>query len=324
MAAAAFLVAYEDAARGSPVWVEDPATRRRLLAPSSPRQGLLRDQLRGRQPARMDRDSGAGRYLRCWNRRRRSDGTQAKIAAQRGCTVPRGPRREARSRRSCAPTTPIRSRCSGRMQTAAANGKSAPCCRRRPWSTVVDAATARRSLRPMAARHAAGFFVARVPGRAAPGYRLRVRRGSTATTTRTIPIAFGPILGDDDLSAREVGNDALPACSARTGAKPEGVAGFRFAVWAPNARRVSVVGDFNDWDGRAPSDAAAPRHGVWELFVPGIAGRRSATSSRSRAPTARCCRSRPIRSPSRPSSRPRPHPSLHGCQSLPLDATTTG
>jgi 1,4-alpha-glucan branching enzyme len=47
------------------------------------------------------------------------------------------------------------------------------------------------------------------------------------------------------------------------------VAGVRFAVWAPNARRVSVVGDFNNWDGRrhAMRNRTA---GVWELFIPGL------------------------------------------------------
>ncbi|MGC3985839.1 MAG: 1,4-alpha-glucan branching protein GlgB [Pseudorhodoferax sp.] len=49
-----------------------------------------------------------------------------------------------------------------------------------------------------------------------------------------------------------------------------GVAGTRFAVWAPNARRVSVVGDFNAWDGRVHPMRARPGAGVWEAFVPGV------------------------------------------------------
>ena len=50
----------------------------------------------------------------------------------------------------------------------------------------------------------------------------------------------------------------------------EGVAGTRFAVWAPNARRVSVVGDFNAWDGRVHPMRLRPGAGVWEAFVPAV------------------------------------------------------
>ncbi|ASJ72531.1 1,4-alpha-glucan branching protein GlgB [Granulosicoccus antarcticus] len=49
-----------------------------------------------------------------------------------------------------------------------------------------------------------------------------------------------------------------------------GVAGVQFAVWAPNARRVSVVGDFNDWDGRRHVMRAHPGSGVWDIFIPGV------------------------------------------------------
>ena len=51
----------------------------------------------------------------------------------------------------------------------------------------------------------------------------------------------------------------------------EGVAGVEFAVWAPNARRVSVVGQFNNWDGRRHLMRRFSSSGVWELFVPGMA-----------------------------------------------------
>jgi len=50
-----------------------------------------------------------------------------------------------------------------------------------------------------------------------------------------------------------------------------GVRGVRFSVWAPNARRVSVVGDFNNWDARRHVMRSHPQHGVWELFVPAVA-----------------------------------------------------
>jgi 1,4-alpha-glucan branching enzyme len=47
-----------------------------------------------------------------------------------------------------------------------------------------------------------------------------------------------------------------------------GVSGTRFAVWAPNASRVSVVGDFNNWDGRINVMRLHPSNGIWEIFVP--------------------------------------------------------
>src|SRR3712207_3751376 len=59
----------------------------------------------------------------------------------------------------------------------------------------------------------------------------------------------------------------------RLGAHPrtvDGVAGVAFAVWAPNARRVSVVGDFNNWDGRLFPMRMLGGSGVWELFVPDV------------------------------------------------------
>ncbi len=71
--------------------------------------------------------------------------------------------------------------------------------------------------------------------------------------------------------------------------------GVVFSVWAPNARRVSVVGDFNSWDGRRHPMRLRHSAGVWELFVPRL-GPASATSSRSPARTARSCK-RPIRWP---------------------------
>src|SRR5439155_668309 len=49
---------------------------------------------------------------------------------------------------------------------------------------------------------------------------------------------------------------------------PDGAA---VAVWAPSARRVSVVGDFNDWDGRSHPMRLHPANGIWEIFVPGLA-----------------------------------------------------
>ena len=84
------------------------------------------------------------------------------------------------------------------------------------------------------------------------------------------PYRFGPILGDVDVYLIAEGThlrlwDVLGSHPRTIG----GVDGVVFAVWAPNARRVSVVGDFNDWDGRRHLMRKRVECGVWEIFVPG-------------------------------------------------------
>jgi 1,4-alpha-glucan branching enzyme len=68
----------------------------------------------------------------------------------------------------------------------------------------------------------------------------------------------------------------------------KGVDGVHFAVWAPNAQRVSVVGDFNDWDGRRHPMRLRQDTGIWEIFVPDIGP--GALQIRDRRPAAACCR----------------------------------
>ena len=83
------------------------------------------------------------------------------------------------------------------------------------------------------------------------------------------PYRFPPQLGDLDLHL--FGEGRHWHAGRFLGAHPheaEGVAGFRFAVWAPNAQRVSVVGDFNAWDGRVHPMRVRGGSGVWELFIP--------------------------------------------------------
>ncbi|WP_414649242.1 1,4-alpha-glucan branching protein GlgB [Dyella sp.] len=102
-------------------------------------------------------------------------------------------------------------------------------------------------------------------------YRLRVH-WPQAVQELVDPYAFGTLLADEDLAQLAGGHH--PKLYRVLGAQPmkvDEVAGVRFAVWAPNARRVSVIGDFNQWDGRRhPMRLRAPA-GVWELFVPGLA-----------------------------------------------------
>ncbi len=101
-------------------------------------------------------------------------------------------------------------------------------------------------------------------------YRLRAENAGGAWEFFD-PYAFGPVLGQlDDHLFVEGTHEKL---YDRFGAHPtthEGVAGVHFAVWAPNADRVSVVGDWNDWDGRRHAMRKRLESGVWEIFAPGL------------------------------------------------------
>jgi 1,4-alpha-glucan branching enzyme len=102
-------------------------------------------------------------------------------------------------------------------------------------------------------------------------YRLRFTFADGETWEREDPYRFGPTIGEVDLHLIAEGTherlyDVL-------GAHPrshQGVKGVSFAVWAPNARSVRIVGDFDRWDGRLLPLRSMGASGVWELFVPGI------------------------------------------------------
>ncbi len=117
--------------------------------------------------------------------------------------------------------------------------------------------------------HRDGFFVAKIPDRKeAFRYRLRVSSGGAQHEFYDI-YSFPPVLGEIDIHLLAEGNHL--ASYRKLGAHPlvhEGVEGVAFAVWAPNAHRVSVVGDFNGWDGRRTPMRNVS--GFWELFVPGL------------------------------------------------------
>ena len=109
----------------------------------------------------------------------------------------------------------------------------------------------------------------------APGYRLRITwpaaDGTTTVQETDDPYAFGPLLGELDLHLIAEGrHHELGESLGGRIATVQGVDGARFAVWAPNAQRVSVVGDFNGWDGRRHPMRRRIEGGVWELFVPQV------------------------------------------------------
>ena len=119
--------------------------------------------------------------------------------------------------------------------------------------------------------HQQGFYAGVVAhGAGAPAYKLRLRRGAHRWEVHD-PYRFPPYLGELDTHLLAEGSHQR--LYERLGAHPvvvDGVAGVVFAVWAPNARRVSVVGDFNAWDGRRHPMRRRVEAGVWELFLPGV------------------------------------------------------
>ncbi|MEO1471408.1 MAG: 1,4-alpha-glucan branching protein GlgB [Pseudomonadota bacterium] len=109
-------------------------------------------------------------------------------------------------------------------------------------------------------------------GAVRPGaYTLRARRGSERWETGD-PYRFGPVLGELDEHLLAEGSH-LELWQV-LGAHPmvhEGTEGTHFALWAPNAKRVSVVGDMNHWNGRAHPMRSRGSTGIWEIFLPGVA-----------------------------------------------------
>jgi 1,4-alpha-glucan branching enzyme len=116
------------------------------------------------------------------------------------------------------------------------------------------------------------LFGAFLPGATVPfRYRLRFRFADGAVWEREDPYRFLPTIGDVDLHLFNEGTHRklweMLGAHART---LDGVQGVGFAIWAPNARRVSVVGDFSAWDGRVYPMRAMGSSGVFELFLPDL------------------------------------------------------
>ncbi len=119
---------------------------------------------------------------------------------------------------------------------------------------------------------AAGFFAGYMPGYSERfPYRLRLAFPDGSTAEEEDPYRFWTWLGELDVYL--FGEGTHLETYRKFGAHPtemDGVAGVAFAVWAPNAQRVSVVGDFNGWDGRRHPMRYHPGPGVWDIFIPHV------------------------------------------------------
>jgi 1,4-alpha-glucan branching enzyme len=115
-----------------------------------------------------------------------------------------------------------------------------------------------------------GLFAGVIAARGRFPYRLLVVSDGVEQSIED-PYSFPPILGEMDVYLIAEGRHLR--LDEKLGAHPmsmQGVGGVGFAVWAPNAARVSLVGDFNDWDGRRHPMRRRAECGVWEIFVPGL------------------------------------------------------
>ena len=142
-----------------------------------------------------------------------------------------------------------------------------------PGAAQVEAWTVdgSRQLTVLDPRHGDGFFEGPYPANASTDYRLHATWADGSQSTLDDPYRFPPVLGDLDVWLMGEGTHLRPF--EVLGAQPRqmlGVSGVSFAVWAPNASRVSVVGDFNFWDGRRHPMRLRRECGVWEIFLPGL------------------------------------------------------
>ncbi|MDX6639678.1 MAG: 1,4-alpha-glucan branching enzyme [Solirubrobacteraceae bacterium] len=117
-----------------------------------------------------------------------------------------------------------------------------------------------------------GMFEAVVKGARMPlRYELEIEYPDGNTFTMRDPYSFEPTIGDLDLHL--AGEGRHEELYERLGAhvrEIDGATGVAFAVWAPSAASVAVVGEFNSWDGRLHPMRGLGSSGIWELFVPGV------------------------------------------------------
>ena len=129
---------------------------------------------------------------------------------------------------------------------------------------------------PMVKEDEAGYFAALLPGEKIPAYTLRVQHRDGHIEGYVDPYAFEPYISKEDGEKFSQGihytiYEKLGAhILTRKSLGNMEVTGTHFAVWAPNAMRVSVVGNFNNWDGRRHQMQRLGDSGIFEIFIPGV------------------------------------------------------
>ena len=155
----------------------------------------------------------------------------------------------------------------------------------RPDAEKIELLSGKRKPQPLVRIHDAGLFETFIPDltgipaksptvqprRSAGSYRLKISYPNDSLLIQRDPYAFPPTLGELDLHLFAEGKHE--AIYEKLGAhvrKIGRISGVAFAVWAPSAAGVSVVGDFNGWDGRLHPMRRLGSSGVWELFIPDL------------------------------------------------------
>jgi 1,4-alpha-glucan branching enzyme len=124
---------------------------------------------------------------------------------------------------------------------------------------------------PMVEEHSAGVFCTRIDLPAVDAYQIEVRYPGGSAFTIEDPYRFWPTLGELDLHLIGEGRHEAMWCGLGAHIRThQDVRGVSFAVWAPNARGLRVVGDFNSWDGRIHPMRRLGTSGIWELFLPDV------------------------------------------------------
>ena len=140
-----------------------------------------------------------------------------------------------------------------------------------PGAKVVNAIeVSTRKKYTLVSERVLGFFSVVIKDKKPFEYKLNVRFDNGDEVTYFDPYVFEPVIDPIDISLFNEGKHY--SIYEKMGAHPmtvDGVEGVLFAVWAPNADRVSVVGNFNNWDGRRHPMRKLDYSGIYELFIPG-------------------------------------------------------
>ena len=140
-----------------------------------------------------------------------------------------------------------------------------------PEAETVEIVTNKKKHISMEQVDEAGFFAALIPGTKLPSYHYEVFWADGTRRSEEDPYRFPSVYTEQDLKRFAAGIHY--EIYEKMGAHPmtlDGVSGVSFSVWAPNAMRVGVVGDFNLWDGRRHQMEKLGDSGIFELFVPGV------------------------------------------------------